>query len=171
MAALASAGQMARWLYCGPRCPIGGSFALVSIYLQLPTVVLSWFVPDREVGLFGAANGTVSPFFMLPVALGTALLPALAQSVSNDKRTLRLHLRYTGLALVLGALVTYRAAARRASRAGLPLRTAVYRGDPGDADHRAGHPAGVRQHVPHQLSHRAAPAQTTACGGGLSPSP
>ncbi|GIK28225.1 MAG: oligosaccharide flippase family protein [Chloroflexi bacterium] len=86
--------------------PIGGSFALVSIYLQLPTVVLSWFVPDREVGLFGAANGTVSPFFMLPVALGTALLPALAQSVSNDKRTLRLHLRYTGLALVLGALVT-----------------------------------------------------------------
>ncbi|MBK9121857.1 MAG: oligosaccharide flippase family protein [Chloroflexi bacterium] len=86
--------------------PIGGSLALVSLYLQLPTVILSWFAPDREVGLFGAANGTVSPFFMLPVALGTALLPALAQSVSNDERTLRLHLRYTGLGLFLGALVT-----------------------------------------------------------------
>lgn len=86
--------------------PIGGSLALVSLYLQLPTVVLSWFVPDREVGLFGAANGTVSPFFMLPVALGTALLPALAQSVSNDEATLRRHLRYTGIGLLLGAAVT-----------------------------------------------------------------
>jgi O-antigen/teichoic acid export membrane protein len=87
--------------------PVGGSMLITSLYLQLPAVILSQFVPIGDVGLFSAANGVVTPFMLLPVAVGTALLPALASAARNVTRsTVRTHYLTAGVVLALGVPIT-----------------------------------------------------------------
>lgn len=59
--------------------PWSGSMIVIALYQQLPIVILSQHAPIHEVGLYNAANGVVAPFLLLPVAFGTALLPALTR--------------------------------------------------------------------------------------------
>lgn len=81
--------------------PLSGSMFVVAFYLQFPTVILSQFVKIGEVGLYNAANGVVSPFLLVPVAFGTALLPMLAARNS----TYRGHYIMVGGALVIGLAI------------------------------------------------------------------
>lgn len=98
------------WGLLRMAAPIGGSLIVIQLYLQLPAVILSLFVPKGDyaaVGLYNAANGVVSPFLLLPVALGTALLPVLASSGMTDTSAYRpIHFAIIGCILLCSLPMT-----------------------------------------------------------------
>jgi O-antigen/teichoic acid export membrane protein len=94
------------WALARTAVPVGGSMFITSLYLQLPTVLLSLFVPIAGVGHYNAANSLVQPFMLLPVAVGTALLPALASATRLGAGGVRRHYGMTALSLVLGLPIT-----------------------------------------------------------------
>jgi O-antigen/teichoic acid export membrane protein len=64
--------------------PLAAALALVAAYNQLPVIFLSQVRDVREVGLYSAAHSVVGPLNIIPLALGTALLPALSASARSD---------------------------------------------------------------------------------------
>lgn len=73
--------------------PVALSAYFITVYQQLPTIILSWVRPQTDVGLYNAANGLIAPFALLPFAFGNAILPALSKTFHTlDKSTLRTHL-------------------------------------------------------------------------------
>jgi O-antigen/teichoic acid export membrane protein len=87
--------------------PVGAGMLVIQGYVQLPPVILSWFVDYAQVGYYSAANAVIAPFMLLPVAVGMALLPALAQSTSQAERQGRnQHLRFMLGALIVGGCLS-----------------------------------------------------------------
>lgn len=83
--------------------PIAGSMIIIALYVQLASVILSFYVSYGSVGLYNAANGVVAPFLLLPVALGTAMLPALSQNALRESRFAKRNYYLTiGTTLLLG---------------------------------------------------------------------
>jgi O-antigen/teichoic acid export membrane protein len=86
--------------------PWSGSMLVIAMYQQLPVVILSQYALIHEVGLYNAANGVVAPFLLLPVAFGTALLPALTRQRAGLRAFLSLLALTVAIALtVMGGLL------------------------------------------------------------------
>lgn len=89
--------------------PLTGSMLLVGLYMRLPQVILSFYRPVSEVGLYSAAYNTLYPFTFLPIAFTSTFLPVLSsimetsqQSVNKLYETLLAYTFMIGLPLAAG---------------------------------------------------------------------
>jgi O-antigen/teichoic acid export membrane protein len=65
--------------------PLAVSILLISIYVQLPVILLSRFNSIETVGLYNAALNTVIPFTLIGTAFASATLPLLSNIYLTDK--------------------------------------------------------------------------------------
>lgn len=90
------------WLWRA-SAPLAGSIVLISIYVQLPAIILSKFVTIEQIGLYNAAFNLINPFSLLATAFASATLPVLSAiaraSRANASRT---YTHFFGYNLVLG---------------------------------------------------------------------
>jgi PST family polysaccharide transporter len=71
--------------------PLTVSMFLVGLYMRLPQVILSFYRPVDEVGLFTAAYSTMLPFTYLSLAFTGAFLPVLSGMMGSSPQLVNKH--------------------------------------------------------------------------------
>ena len=65
--------------------PIGLTTLVITLNMRLDVIVLSWFRPAAEVGLFSAANVLSSGFFLLASLVMSIIFPKLSKLAAGSK--------------------------------------------------------------------------------------
>src|SRR5260221_2447837 len=98
-------GKLIRYMIVG-SLPYWVSGLVLTFYLWVDSVLLSFFTQPRVVGWYGVATNLFGALLFVPTILSTALLPALAQAHLHDRPGMRVLMRrsftlITGLSLPL----------------------------------------------------------------------
>ncbi len=98
-------GKLIRHMIIG-SLPYWVSGLVLTFYLWVDSVLLSFFTQPRVVGWYGVATNLFGALLFVPTILSTALLPALAQAHLHDRPGMRVLMRrsftlITGLSLPL----------------------------------------------------------------------
>lgn len=64
--------------------PVGLAGALGTIMVSIDMIILGWFKPLDQIGLYSTAQKLIQILYLLPVLISTAVLPAFARFASTD---------------------------------------------------------------------------------------
>ncbi len=69
--------------------PVGIASALGAIMASADTVILGWFRPPEQIGIYSTAQKLTQVVYLLPALAGTAMLPAFSRFASSDLRKIK----------------------------------------------------------------------------------
>lgn len=69
--------------------PVGMAGALGTIMGSVDIIILGWFQTPDQIGLYSTAQKPVQMIYLLPILIGTAILPAFSRYAVNDKEKMR----------------------------------------------------------------------------------
>jgi O-antigen/teichoic acid export membrane protein len=78
-------GRLIRW-----SAPLGGTQVVNDLYFRLDTILLSFFRPSADVGVYGLAYKVVEALIILPSYVMVTLIPEIARTGEGDPRLRRI---------------------------------------------------------------------------------
>ena len=69
--------------------PIGITGALGTVMASIDMVILGWFQNPEQIGLYSTAQKPVQMIYLIPVLIGTSILPAFSRFAINNKEKMK----------------------------------------------------------------------------------
>jgi O-antigen/teichoic acid export membrane protein len=101
-------GSLASWReYLGESAPAGVSTVFRTISARIDVALLTWLAGTFQTGIYSAAARITLTLNNVPIAIFSAVLPAMASAVGNRDRVKELCLKSSGIMAVVSVILAF----------------------------------------------------------------